>query len=906
MTATGNVQCCSQSVEEAFLIASTNESRFILETPPPDVVASISRYFDDTLASNEQTNGDNLRHVITDCTRSSADSDSGDSFFITQHPLPEAVRSVRRHQSKCRPGPRCSREQLADGEEDGSSSPHIKSTSTPGKSCKAGRGWYTRKCTLKKYSFPFLERDYQNKQHRIRRKSSRAMKTKKHVALVRSAVGGFLKCVEALEKGSSSLLACIDDGDVSSLSELEEDDDEDDDDDDDIRVVETELFTSLIQEQDRQAWYTPPCRSTDNIAASTQLAASKQLNGLNSSTGGSLTGSHVHQEKKKKATENFRRSSSRKTKCSIKTTGTVNIHKANEKKKKKKKATAKPQRSTCRNTRFFSVKTTGTGNIHKAIENTPHPDSGEIEENVLAPNEMQRTYFDYLALQNVKDGRRDHVEIPQEHRPKERHDKPLEASDLTSVRTNIEGEVDAAPHCETVQKKGEEEGVSTADAGHVEATGVVVSQWATAEQAGALPGGGTMEPREKKRKKKRRRAASPSHEDDGVGPEEGRGPSSPSVEDVEPRGTKRRTKDKPAHTSLEEIPGKDTAVVEEPLTESTYDTVARSAGAVSLKKVRDPALRGDAAAKGLDQESVPQVTGRGDDVSTLDVDTAEEHLEQDPAGPSPDTLLGSASEFCDTGSQKKKRKKRKRRNTDGEVEAPAGTEEWDGENREHDEAHEIPRTQKNKSKGSLAGVHEDTAATQETEGTEIPTHKQKVLPREKEKRTKPSTQVDPLDRRQRDADVSHNPSMSVHESTLKEDEGKKSHDLRTESEQTTISKERKRKKEHVHNEAGEEKEVEDAVISTGTTPSCVVESLREERSMRKKKKKRRKDSVSADGTEGHRGDVVSEGTCDILPVMHPVLSQTDETILPDSKTDEKKKPKYKRRLHNPNQDFFVT
>ena len=113
-------------------------------------------------------------------------SDSGDSFFITQHPLPEAVRSVRRHQSKDRSGPRCSPEQLADGADDGPSSPHIKFTSTPGKSCKAGRGWKTGKCILKKYSFPFLERVYQDKKHRIRRGSSRATHTttKKHVELV--------------------------------------------------------------------------------------------------------------------------------------------------------------------------------------------------------------------------------------------------------------------------------------------------------------------------------------------------------------------------------------------------------------------------------------------------------------------------------------------------------------------------------------------------------------------------------------------------------------------------------------------------------------------------------------------------------------------------------------------------
>lgn len=73
MTATGNVHCCSQLVEDAFLITSAKESRFTLETAPPDVVASISQYFDDTLASNEQTNEDNLRRVITDSTRHSAD-----------------------------------------------------------------------------------------------------------------------------------------------------------------------------------------------------------------------------------------------------------------------------------------------------------------------------------------------------------------------------------------------------------------------------------------------------------------------------------------------------------------------------------------------------------------------------------------------------------------------------------------------------------------------------------------------------------------------------------------------------------------------------------------------------------------------------------------------------------------
>ncbi|XP_051793433.1 uncharacterized protein LOC110951716 isoform X2 [Acanthochromis polyacanthus] len=150
------------------------------------------------------------------------DSDSGDSLFITQKPVPEAVRSGRRRSSSFRSDP----PSLLDGDEsDDSASPEEP---------KPDRKKKVKRIKLQKHSFSFL------RQRRIGRICIEELKNKQNTSLHNAVMGGFFKCVRDLwqsyqrdEDLASLPTVDVPEESIPPISEEEEEKPEDED----IKVV---------------------------------------------------------------------------------------------------------------------------------------------------------------------------------------------------------------------------------------------------------------------------------------------------------------------------------------------------------------------------------------------------------------------------------------------------------------------------------------------------------------------------------------------------------------------------------------------------------------------------------------------------------------------------------------------
>ncbi|XP_020319844.1 uncharacterized protein LOC109872865 isoform X2 [Oncorhynchus kisutch] len=272
----------SEGVYEA---AEDNSSQIILENPDPDIVKTISHYFDAALSGQNYV----LSHPVTDHgAESSADRDSGDSLFITQVPVSEVVRSVRRCHSKERSEFTCTIESEEEsGDKDGPATPQRK------QQVSQAMKHHKRKAErhgLKKYSFPFLGSIYRSKPL-----SSREWAYKKtHLPLLKSvtfsskAIGGFFRCVKTLQKfskGKATLASALPnryldkEGELSPLSEQEV---ESEGSDDDIRVVENTLLMPFLKKKNSQTWCYPSseaekqCRNFSSVSKDSTAKTKKQ------------------------------------------------------------------------------------------------------------------------------------------------------------------------------------------------------------------------------------------------------------------------------------------------------------------------------------------------------------------------------------------------------------------------------------------------------------------------------------------------------------------------------------------------------------------------------------------------------------------------------------------------------
>ncbi|XP_019940893.2 calponin homology domain-containing protein DDB_G0272472-like [Paralichthys olivaceus] len=152
---------------------SAESCHFALEASPPDCAKEVSRY----------VGGQSTQDQACD-DPAEAESDSGDSLFITQKPAPEAQRSSRRQRSYSQRSQPASIRQL---EEEDSSPSNGESNTVQKRS-----GTKRKKFRLPQYNFPFLS----ERRHRRARLSVRH-----NTALHYHAMGGFFKCVKELQQG---------------------------------------------------------------------------------------------------------------------------------------------------------------------------------------------------------------------------------------------------------------------------------------------------------------------------------------------------------------------------------------------------------------------------------------------------------------------------------------------------------------------------------------------------------------------------------------------------------------------------------------------------------------------------------------------------------------------------------
>nr|XP_020456231.1 uncharacterized protein LOC109960458 [Monopterus albus] len=223
----------SDAIAEA---VSAESCHIVLNTPPIDYVQKISRYLESSVGQSRQDNvsGDNAE----------AESDSGDSLFITQKPVPEAVRTGRRHHYSLRSQPTFPRYLEESGDDTSSSDYHGKSRTDEKRTRK--------KFKLPKYSFPFLR-------ERKGKPRSTLLFAKQNKRLHTYATGGFFKCVRELWQGyqrdddllSSLPTLDIDRTYISPLSEEERSEDED------IKVVAKKHFVAPSKSKCSQLWYAP-------------------------------------------------------------------------------------------------------------------------------------------------------------------------------------------------------------------------------------------------------------------------------------------------------------------------------------------------------------------------------------------------------------------------------------------------------------------------------------------------------------------------------------------------------------------------------------------------------------------------------------------------------------------------
>ncbi|XP_035864779.1 trichohyalin-like isoform X2 [Sander lucioperca] len=223
----------SDSIAE---VVSAESYHAVLDTSPPDYVEKISRYLEASVGQSKQDKVSN--------GPAEAESDSGDSLFLTQKSVPEAVRSRRRCHYSLRStpiSPRDLEEELSRSEDSLSSSSHEES--------KTDKERRRKKYTVPKYHFPFLAK----RKCKLRSTLLAVQNTSLH----HYVMGGFFNCVRELWQGyqrehlESSLPAVDMDGqDLSPLSEEDEERSEDED----MKVVERKHFVAPSKAKRQQTW----------------------------------------------------------------------------------------------------------------------------------------------------------------------------------------------------------------------------------------------------------------------------------------------------------------------------------------------------------------------------------------------------------------------------------------------------------------------------------------------------------------------------------------------------------------------------------------------------------------------------------------------------------------------------
>ncbi|XP_076024892.1 uncharacterized protein LOC143014768 [Genypterus blacodes] len=219
-------------------VLSLKPCSVVLETLPIDILEKSSRYLQSSVDHSRQ-----------DDDPYEAESDSGDSLFLTQKPVPKAVRSRRRYRSTYK-----SDLTSASGSDETEDEPSAPASQGKSKRCKQSR----KKIQLSRLSFPFLSKirddKHQPRRRRRMRRNQDHLTSRKNKELHNYAMGGFFKCVRELQEGNAEAPTAFldEDGDISPLSEGEDDGS----DLEDIKVVKKMAF--VVSCKRPQPWYTPP------------------------------------------------------------------------------------------------------------------------------------------------------------------------------------------------------------------------------------------------------------------------------------------------------------------------------------------------------------------------------------------------------------------------------------------------------------------------------------------------------------------------------------------------------------------------------------------------------------------------------------------------------------------------
>ncbi|XP_075876311.1 uncharacterized protein LOC142884506 [Nelusetta ayraudi] len=218
---------------------------------PLDNVKTTSRHLD-----SSQERQDNAANESDE-----GESDSGDSVFITQRAVPEAVRSGRRlspHQRSYHMSPSCLLEN---------------DTSSSDSNIESNTKIRRVKKKLPKYSFPFLcGQKWKPRSSLIAREHNES--------LHRSAMLGFFRCARELQENYSASpppTSDMDGTDINPLSEEEEKGSGDED----IKVVERKCFLVGVKAKSSKTWWNQAKEPRNGqVVKSRQQKESKTLCGI--------------------------------------------------------------------------------------------------------------------------------------------------------------------------------------------------------------------------------------------------------------------------------------------------------------------------------------------------------------------------------------------------------------------------------------------------------------------------------------------------------------------------------------------------------------------------------------------------------------------------------------------------